>query len=42
VLAQNDIKDWGNRFIAALCKPAPLAAVPRPAAAAGGYLAAAE
>jgi trehalose 6-phosphate synthase len=33
VLAQNDIKDWGNRFIAALCEPAPVA---------GGYLAAAE
>lgn len=42
VLAQNDIKDWGNRFIAALIEPAPVAAVPRPAVAAGGYLAAAE
>jgi trehalose 6-phosphate synthase len=41
VLAENDIKDWGNRFIAALSTPIPIASVPRPSAG-SGYLAAAE
>ena len=41
VLSENDIKDWGTRFIAALTRPAPVAAVPQ-AAGAGPYLAAAE
>jgi trehalose 6-phosphate synthase len=38
VLSENDVKDWGPRFIRALTRPTP---VPR-AAAAGSYLAAAE
>jgi len=29
VLSQNDIKHWGTRFIAALTRPAPVAAAPR-------------
>jgi len=41
VLSENDIKHWGTRFIAALIRPAPVAAVPK-AAGAGSYLAAAE
>src|SRR5207342_2432591 len=41
VLSENDIKDWGARFIAALTRPAPVA-VPRSAASAASYLAAAE
>ena len=40
VLSENDIRDWGNRFIAALTRPAPVASVPR--AVASSYLAAAE
>jgi trehalose 6-phosphate synthase len=40
VLSQNDIRDWGNRFISALTQPAPVAALPR--AATSSYLAAAE
>ena len=41
VLSDNDIKEWGNRFIAALQSPAPVAAVPRTNPP-SGYLAAAE
>jgi trehalose 6-phosphate synthase len=41
VLSDNDIKEWGNRFIAALQSPASIAAVPRTNAA-SAYLAAAE
>ena len=41
VLAENDIKHWGSRFIAALTRPAPVAAVPK-AVGAGPYFAAAE
>ena len=40
VLSENDIKDWGARFIASLTRPAPVA-VPRLVASAS-YLAAAE
>jgi trehalose 6-phosphate synthase len=42
VLSENDIKDWGTRFIASLTRPAPApVAVPRLVASAS-YLAAAE
>jgi trehalose 6-phosphate synthase len=41
VLSENDIKDWGTRFIAALVRPAPVA-VPRPVVPGPSYLAAAE
>jgi len=41
VLSENDIKDWGTRFIAALTRPAPVVA-PRLVASAASYLAAAE
>ncbi len=41
ILSENDIKDWGTRFIAALTRPVPVA-VPRLAASASSYLAAAE
>jgi trehalose 6-phosphate synthase len=40
-LSENDIKNWGERFVASLMKPAPVAAVPR-AIAGASYLAAAE
>jgi trehalose 6-phosphate synthase len=40
VLSENDVKHWGTRFVAALTRPAPVAALPR--AVTGGYLAAAE
>jgi trehalose 6-phosphate synthase len=41
VLSENDIKHWGTRFIAALTRPAPVAALPRMATS-GPYVAAAE
>jgi len=41
VLSENDIKDWGARFITSLTHPAPVA-VPRPSEMAASYLAAAE
>jgi hypothetical protein len=41
VLSENDIKDWGTRFIGSLTRPAPVA-VPRLVASASSYLAAAE
>jgi trehalose 6-phosphate synthase len=41
VLSENDIKDWGARFIASLTPLAPVAA-PRLVASASSYLAAAE
>ena len=40
VLSENDIKDWGTRFIASLTRPAVVA--PRLAVSASSYLAAAE
>src|SRR4029079_11763767 len=40
VLSENDIKYWGNRFIATLTRPAPVAALPRMAGS--PYVAAAE
>jgi trehalose 6-phosphate synthase len=40
VLLENDIKDWGTRFIAALMRPAPVGVAPRTVA--GPHLAAAE